>query len=91
MVISEDSSTPSLPHAASPPPRGGPGAAEAVNPAALSVEQLARMLAITEEKVRKHLAAGAPTGPDGTVNLVHYAAWLIRRLKELNGDGEATS
>jgi hypothetical protein len=23
-------------------------------------------------------AAGAPANPDGTVNLVHYAAWLVK-------------
>ena len=62
------------------------GGAEAVNPAALAPGQLARMLAVPEEKVREHLAAGAPVGPDGAVNLVHYAAWLNRRLKELDGD-----
>ena len=26
----------------------------------------------------KHIAAGAPTNADGTINLLHYAAWLIR-------------
>ena len=56
------------------------------NPAALTVEQLAKMLALPEEKVRDHVAAGAPVGVDGRLNLVHYAAWLNRRLKELDGD-----
>ena len=66
-----------------------PGASEsppAANPAGLTVEQLARMLGVGAEKVREHLAAGAPVGPDGTVNLVHYAAWLNRRLKGDDGD-----
>lgn len=50
------------------------------NPAALTTEQLARMLGIDAEKVRDHVAAGAPTGPDGRINLVHYAAWLNREM-----------
>jgi hypothetical protein len=33
---------------------------------------------ITEEMVRKDIEAGAPVNPDGTINLVHYAAWLAR-------------
>ena len=56
------------------------------NPAGLSVEQLARLLGVGAEKVREHLAAGAPTGPDGTINLVHYAAWLNRQLGAADGD-----
>jgi hypothetical protein len=65
---------------------GGPGA---VNPAALSVEQLARMLGVPQETLRRHLAAGAPAGADGRVNLVHYAAWLNRELASLGeNDGD---
>jgi len=56
------------------------GGGETVDPAALTPEQLARMLAVPEEKVHEHLAAGAPVAADGTVNLVHYAAWLNKRL-----------
>ena len=58
-----------------------------MDPAALTVELLAKMLQIPAEKVREHIAAGAPVAPDGRLNLVHYAAWLNRRLKELDGDG----
>jgi len=61
---------------------GGPGA---VNPAALTIAQLARMLAVPEETIRRHVAAGAPASADGHVNLVHYAAWLN---KELASSGE---
>jgi hypothetical protein len=32
------------------------------------------------------VAEGAPTAPDGTINLVHFGAWLNRRLKERDGD-----
>jgi DeoR/GlpR family transcriptional regulator of sugar metabolism len=77
-----------------PPPAEGPsapGGPGAVNPAALSVAQLARMLGVPEETVRRHVAAGAPAATDGSVNLVHYAAWLNRELARDDGDGQATS
>lgn len=51
---------------------------------ALTPEQAAKILAaagnrrITEAMVRADSEAGAPTNADGTVNLVHYAAWLAR-------------
>ena len=57
-----------------------------VDPAALTVEQLAKMLAVPEETVRDHVAAGAPTHSDGRLNLVHYAAWLNRELRRTDGD-----
>jgi len=56
------------------------------DPRALSVADLARLLNVAEEKIREHVAAGAPTAADGTINLVHYAAWLDQRLKERDGD-----
>ena len=72
---------------------GAPGAPRAkapsegqVNPAALTVEQLARMLAVPAEKVRDHVAVGAPVAADGTINLVHYAAWLNREFGRRDGD-----
>lgn len=57
-----------------------------VNPAALTVEQLAKLLSaaggrrVEAETIRRHIAAGAPTAADGRINLVHYAAWLVREL-----------
>jgi hypothetical protein len=33
---------------------------------------------VTDEGLREDLAAGAPRNPDGSVNLVHYAAWLAK-------------
>jgi hypothetical protein len=34
--------------------------------------------AVSEAMLRDDIAAGAPTNADGTMNLVHYAAWLVR-------------
>ncbi len=63
-----------------------------LNPAAMPLRDAARLLAkvggpsITEEMLRDDVEAGAPTNPDGTLNLVHYAAWLIREMGRRAGD-----
>jgi len=64
----------------------GAPAPQAVDPTALTVEQLAKMLQIPPEKVRDHVAAGAPTDAVGRINLVHYAAWLNREIAGTDGD-----
>ena len=67
---------------------GATGVAQA-NPAALTVAQAARLLGVAEQTVRDHVAAGLPTAngqPDGTINLVHYVAWMNRELKEPDAD-----
>jgi hypothetical protein len=57
-----------------------------INPAALALPDSARLLAkvggpsITERMLRDDVAAGAPTNADGTINLVHYAAWLVKEM-----------
>jgi hypothetical protein len=56
------------------------------NPAALTASQMAILLGISEEKVRSHIAEGAPVGASGAINLVHYTAWLI--LKEAKAGGQ---
>lgn len=85
MATSEDSGT--IP----PPPSDGPsapGSPPAANPAALTVEQAARILTAvggrhtTVETIRRHIEAGAPVAADGRLNLVHYMAWLIRELSD---------
>jgi hypothetical protein len=54
--------------------------------AALSVEQVATLLrhagsqAATPEIISADIAAGAPVNPDGSLNLVTYAAWLVREM-----------
>jgi hypothetical protein len=61
-------------------------AEDAINPNALTVPQVARLLtragssAVTEAMIQADLAAGAPANPDGTINLVHYAAWLVKEM-----------
>jgi len=70
--------------------------AAGLNPAALSVTDTARTLTrvggrpITEAMIQRDIDEGAPTNPDGTINLVHYAAWLVRDMAEsasANGGG----
>lgn len=63
-----------------------------INPAALRLAQVAQLLsraagqAITEEMLRGDVQAGAPTNADGTLNLVHYAAWLLQEMGRGEGD-----
>jgi len=59
---------------------------ERMNPAALAVEDAARALGLPVDAIRQDIAEGAPTNADGSVNLVHYAAWVNMRLKENDGD-----
>lgn len=52
----------------------------------LSVDDTARLLSksaektITGDMIRKDIDAGAPVNADGTINLVHYAAWLVSEV-----------
>lgn len=60
-----------------------------LNPAALPLADAARLFTklsgtdVTEAMLRADRDAGAPLNPDGTLNLVSYAAWLVR--EESNG------
>ena len=55
---------------------------------ALSVENAALLLSkgsgntITGDLVREDIEAGAPVNADGTISLVHYAAWLAKEVAE---------
>ena len=70
-------------------PPGAGSVRGARNPAALTVEQLANALGLPTQTVRQHVTDGAPVAADGTINLIHYAAWLNKRLRELEvGDGD---
>jgi hypothetical protein len=64
---------------------------ESIKLTALSVPNLVKLLKrsgsrnISEEMVREDIANGAPSNPDGTVNLIFYTAWLIKEASD-NGD-----
>jgi len=53
---------------------------------ALTVGQTAKVLSaaggrrITEDMLRADIDAGVPVNTNGTINLVHYAAWLVREV-----------
>ncbi len=55
-----------------------------LSPTSLTVADAARLLTkaggqtVTDAMLEADLAAGAPANPDGTINLVHFAAWLVR-------------
>jgi hypothetical protein len=61
-----------------------------MNPAALALADAAKVLSaaggqrVTIEMLQEDIAAGAPTNADGSINLVHYAAWL--NMKEPHGN-----
>ncbi len=73
------------------PPDDQPERSGGLNPAALSVPDTARLLtrgggqSISEAMVQLDINNGAPTNGDGTINLVHYAAWLVRDMAERGG------
>ena len=60
------------------PPNQDPqhGPENPLNPAAVGIDQLARLLGVPMDHLRQHVAQGAPTNANGSINLVHYAAWL---------------
>jgi hypothetical protein len=57
-----------------------------LNPTAMTIRDAARLLTtvgsapINEATIRDDLEAGAPANADGTLNLVHYAAWLMKEM-----------
>lgn len=69
-----------------PPQEARPG----LSPQAMPIPDAARILAkvgglpVTEEMLRDDVIQGAPTNADGTLNLVHYVAWLLKE----NGRGD---
>jgi hypothetical protein len=56
-----------------------------LNPAALRPADAAQALGISEDMIAEDLAAGAPANADGTINLVHYAAWLNQEMGKTDG------
>lgn len=63
---------------AAPRKRRAPAPAD---PTALTTAQAAQLLRVPADVIGRHLASGAPADPAGRINLVHYAAWLNRRLQ----------
>ena len=63
-----------------------PSPKPALNPNALSVADAARLLSaaggqhVAIEMIQADVNAGAPTNADGSINLVRYAAWLVREM-----------
>jgi len=70
------------PNTAPVPP--GPG----LNPNALTVDSASQLLSkvggqpVTQEMLQADIEDGAPTNADGTINLLHYAAWLVREMAD---------
>ncbi len=63
-----------------------------LNPQALSIEDLARVLtasgrkAVTLAMVQKSLDNGAPVNPDGTISLVKFAAFPAKEVPSRRSD-----
>lgn len=51
-----------------------------VNPAALTVEEAARLVKVDADTVRRHVAEGLPVDGQGRIHLVEYVAWMVLRL-----------
>lgn len=57
-----------------------------LNPAAISLIDAAKVLsktggkAVDAEMLEEDLSEGAPQNPDGTINLMNYAAWLVKEM-----------
>lgn len=62
-----------------------------LDPNRLTPEQAAKLLSaaakirIQPEQIAEDLEAGSPTNTDGTINLVHYAAWIVKEMGRGNG------
>ena len=61
-------------------------APKTMNPTALPVADAAELLTkiggrqVTEATLQADIDGGAPTNADGTINLVNFAAWLVKEL-----------
>lgn len=62
------------------------GNASPLNPSALALGDAAHLFSrlsgksITVGMLEADLLAGAPRNPDGTLHVVHYAAWLVKEM-----------
>lgn len=75
-------------------PSFGRDAPTRLNPAALPPPEAARVLtrlggkSVTEDMLLLDIDAGAPTNGDGSINLVHYAAWLVGEMQAGRAGGD---
>lgn len=57
-----------------------------IDPTKISPADLAKLLTkaggvtVTEARIRQDIDAGAPANADGTLHVVHYAAWLVAQI-----------
>ncbi|AMV35235.1 hypothetical protein VN12_24130 [Pirellula sp. SH-Sr6A] len=57
-----------------------------IDPNRLTVEQASKLLSaaakirVQTELILEDIEAGAPRNPDGTINLMHYAAWMVKEM-----------
>jgi hypothetical protein len=66
-----------------------------LNPSALTVEDAAHMLSglgsrrIDPDRIQDDIDDGAPTNADGTLNILNYTAWVLKRSgRRSRGRGE---
>jgi len=73
---------------------------EKLNPNALSIADTVRLLnanasrdmeTITEAMVQQDIKDGAPTNDDGTINYLHYVAWMTREYLHGRGPSESSA
>ena len=63
-----------------------------LNPLAVPIPDAVRLLSrlggkpISEATIRGDIELGAPTNPDGTLNLVEFAAWLVQQMGRSDGN-----
>jgi hypothetical protein len=63
-----------------------------LSPTALPVRDAAQVLSkaggrlVTEAMLRADIDAGAPLNGDGTLNLIHYGAWLVQQAGRTDAD-----
>ena len=57
-----------------------------LNPQAIRLEDLVRILSgagrqpVTTEMLTPDIEDGAPVNPDGTINVVHFVAWMVKEM-----------
>jgi hypothetical protein len=67
-------------------PAAAPKPSQPTDASALRPDQVAELLSkasgrkMAAAEVQRHVDAGAPTNGDGTINLIHFAAWLAARV-----------